>query len=432
MQEEFNIALAGFGVVGSGLARLIQENADVIRARCGRKIAIRTILVRDLAKKRDAAFPAGCHLTADPADFLNVAGLDAVVELIGGTDLAGQIVRQALERDLEVVTANKALLAEQGMQLFELARRNQRILHYEASVAGAIPVVGILRDSITGNRVSALTGILNGTSNYILSEMTAENLEFEVALGQAQKFGYAEADPGLDIDGLDAAHKLVLLIRLAFGRDYPLECLQVEGIREIKALDIRLAREFGYRVKLIGQVNALGEQTDPVLAAGVFPALVQENSLLARVSGPYNAIHVDANAAGPLFFHGRGAGSLPTAGAVLADLIAIARGGAGPNTGFARDDLQTAKILPADDCRARYYVRAIVADTPGVLRDLSGCMAAEGISVAQMIQKGEAGGKGVPLVFMTHETTEKAMRLALNRVMALGFVGERPLRMRVL
>lgn len=443
------IGLAGFGTVGGGLARLIADNADLIRRRTGRDMAIRAVLVRDREKARDVALPRGAELTTDPARLTHGADIDVVVELMGGIDAARALIGAALDNGKDVVTANKALLAEDGLALFPRARAHGRILRYEASVAGAIPVVQALKECLAGNRVQSLMGILNGTSNYILSEMTAKGVDFAEALAEAQELGFAEADPTLDIDGHDAAHKLVLLIRLAWGADYPYSALAVQGIRGMAGLDIRFAREFGYRIKLIGQARlASGPDADgrtaggdgPAarsggrlrLEAGVFPALVHHTFLLARVGGSYNALRVDASAAGPLFFHGRGAGSLPTAGAVLADLMAVARGERPNNTGFADDELVEAAIVPPDDWRSPYYVRAMVADEPGVLRDISGCMAAEGISVAQMIQKAGDGASGVPLVFMTHETTARAMSGALGRAADAGLLREPAVYYRVL
>ena len=430
------VGLAGFGTVGSGLARLLEDNADIIRRRTGRDVIIRAVLVRDAHKAREVPLPAGATLTTDPARLVNDPEIDVLVELMGGIDAARSIISAALEHGKHVVTANKALLAEDGLALFRLARKKRRILRYEASVAGAIPVVEALKESLVGNRIESLMGILNGTSNYILSEMTSSGVEFDEALRQAQELGFAEADPTLDIDGHDAAHKLVLLIRLAWGVDYPYAALAVRGIRGMAALDIRFAREFGYRIKLIGQARlAQAEDGAPAgvrLEAGVFPALVHHTYLLARVGGAYNALRVDANAAGPLFFHGRGAGSLPTAGAVLADLMAVAREERPNNTGFAEGELERAAIVPPEDWRSPYYVRVMVEDTPGVLRDISGCMAAEGISVAQMIQKAGGGASGLPLVFMTHETTARAMSGALRRAADAGLLREPAVYYRVL
>lgn len=433
------VGLAGFGTVGGGLARLLGENADIIRRRTGRDMVVKRVLVRNAQKARGVPLPEGAELTTDPAALTDDPDIDVLVELIGGIDQARALIDRALDQGKHVVTANKALLAEEGLALFQKAERKKRILRYEASVAGAIPIVQALRESLTGNRIESLMGILNGTSNYILSEMTSNGLDFDVALKQAQELGYAEADPTLDIDGHDAAHKLILLIRLAYGVNYPYTALSVRGIRGLSSLDIRLAREFGYRIKLIGQVREVrcpegrdcADDGSIRLEAGVFPALVHHTFLLARVGGVYNAARVEANAAGALFFHGRGAGDLPTAGAVLADLMAVAREERPNNTGFVGRELPRAAIVPPEEWRSCYYVRVMVQDAPGVLRDIFGCMAAEGISVAQMIQKTDEG-HGVPLVFMTHETSAQAMSDALQRTVDAGLLKEPAVYFRVL
>lgn len=427
------VGLAGFGVVGGGLCQLLRENADLTKKRAGREIKIKTILVRDAARERGVPAPEGARLTTNAEELGKDPEIDAIVELMGGIEAPERLIRMALENGKDIVTANKALLAEKGLAIFELAAKRKSIVRYEASVAGAVPVIASLKESLAGNRVKSIIGILNGTSNYILSEMSSNGLEFDIALRQAQEMGYAEADPSLDIDGMDAAHKLTILIRLAFGVDYPLASLSVQGIRGMSAMDIRLAREFGYRIKLIGHARALKKGDGGfTLAAGVFPALAPHNFLLARVGGSYNALRLQANASGPLFFHGKGAGALPTAGAVLADLIAVARGERPNNAGYADPDLPHADILPPDDWRSCYYTRVMVADTPGVLRDISGCMAAEDISVAQMIQKKEMAASGVPLVFMTHETSHKAIKRALERAARASLLREPPVFLRVL
>lgn len=411
------VGLAGLGTVGGGVVRALAENAEIIRRRTGRDIVVKTALVRDTAKARGVSLPAGARLTADPADISDDADIDVVVELMGGIDASGELIFRALDQGKHVVTANKALLAEKGERLFRKAEEKNLALLYEASVAGGIPIVQTLKESLAGNVIISLMGILNGTSNYILSEMTSAGLDFAEALAQAQEKGYAEADPTLDIDGHDAAHKLVLLIRLAWGIEYPYADLPVTGIRGVDKLDIEFAREFGYRVKLLGQACMVEGR----LEAGVFPTLVHHSYLLARVGGAYNAVRVEGNAVGPLFLHGKGAGDLSTASAVLGDLLTIARGAPPHNTGFVRQVPERAAILPPAEARSRYYVRAMVHDNPGVLRDLAGAMAAEEVSLAQVIQKPEERG-GVPLVFMTHEAGSQAMRTALARVEKAGLL----------
>ena len=321
------VGLAGFGTVGGGLVRLLDENADLIRRRCGRAIVLKKVLVRNATKARSAQLPAGTELTTDYRALTDDPEIDVLVELIGGIDNARTIIDRALDQGKHIVTANKALLAEEGLALFQKADRKKRILRYEASVAGAIPIVETLKESLTGNRIESLMGILNGTSNYILSEMTSNAMDFDVALKQAQQLGYAEADPTLDIDGHDAAHKLILLIRLAYGVHYPYTALSVRGIRGLSGMDIRLAREFGYRIKLIGQVREVpgaegAEGGGNIrLEAGVFPALVYHKFLLARVGGAYNAVRIEGDAVGPVFLHGRGAGDSPTGSAVAAGVV---------------------------------------------------------------------------------------------------------------
>lgn len=431
-EKDLVIGLAGFGVVGGGLCRLIHENSFIILRRAGKNIIIKKILVRDMAKKRSVEPPAGVRITTDYKELVDDPEIDAVVELMGGIEAPLRLIERALQSGKHVVTANKALLATHGMELFRKAARARKILRYEASVAGAIPVVEALKESLNGNRILGLQGILNGTSNYILSEMTARGMDFQTALNQARELGYAEADPSLDIDGIDAAHKLTVLIRLAFGVDYPFEKIFVEGIRGLSATDVGFAGEFGYNIKLMAQVRIFPEDSSEKLGAGVFPALVPRDMLLANVSGSFNALDVNANAAGPLFFHGKGAGALPTAGAVLADLVAVARGESPNNSGFAKGGWPEANILPASAWPFRYYLRVMVNDTPGVLRDISGCLAKENISVAQMIQKAQTKDGSVPLVFMTHSTTSLAMNRALAHADDAGLLLAKPVAYRVL
>lgn len=414
-QQPLTIGIAGFGTVGSGLVKVLTENASIIRERTGRDIRIKTILVRDTSKPRAVALPAGVTLTTDSTRVTRDPDIDVVVELMGGIAAPHALIDDALEHGKHVVTANKALLAEDGAGLFLKAAEKGLALLYEASVAGGIPIVQTLKESLAGNRIESLMGILNGTSNYILSEMTSSGLDFDTALQQAQAKGYAEADPTLDIDGHDAAHKLVLLIRLAYGVEYPYTEMPVRGIRHMDKLDIIFAREFGYRIKLLGQVRNI----DGKLEAGVFPTLVHHSLLLARVGGAYNAVRVEGNAVGSLFLHGRGAGDMPTASAVMGDLLTIARNSPPHNTGFVRQVPEKAAILPPAEACSSYYVRAMVRDSAGVLRDIAGALATEGISIAQVIQK-PAEEHGVPLVFMTHTAAAQAIRTALKTVEQAG------------
>lgn len=414
MPQKLYIGIAGLGTVGSGLVEMLLKNRSDILRRTGREILIKAVAVHNLSKKRK--LPEGVALTGDPMTLAEDPEIAIVVELMGGTGAARSLVMRAIENGKSVVTANKALLAEYGREIFALAQEKNVALGYEASVAGGIPIIQTLKNSLAGNHITSVMGILNGTSNYILSEMNQHGFDFPTALAEAQELGLAEADPSLDIDGQDAAHKLTLLIRLAWGQNYPFSRLAVEGIRGLNPLDIKFAREFGYRIKLIG----LAREVEGKIEAGVFPALMHHSLLLARVNGAYNAVRVEGNAVGSLFLHGLGAGSRPTASAVLGDLLELARGGkgSGDNTGFVAP-LPDAQILPSEDAVSPWYVRATVRDTPGVLRDIAAVFAEENISFAQLMQKAKEDDR-VPLIFMTHETTGRAIRTATRRLEETG------------
>lgn len=417
MSKKVCIGIAGLGTVGRGLVEMLQKNHEDILRRTGREIVIKTVAVHDLSKKRD--LPEGTVLTGDPISIARDPDIQIVVELMGGTGMARELILEAIRNGKSVVTANKALLAEYGREIFSLASEKNVALGYEASSAGAIPVIETLRDSMAGNHITSVMGILNGTSNYILSEMTSHGHDFASALADAQAQGLAEADPTLDIDGGDAAHKLVLLIRLAWGVHYDYDKLLIEGIRGLNRLDIQFAREFGYRVKLIGQAR----EQDGRIEAGVFPALVHKSMLLARVNGAYNAVRIEGNAVGSLFLHGLGAGSRPTASAVLGDLLAIARrdeiNSAKDNTGYV-NEIGSADVLPSDEAVSRWYVRTTVKDHPGVLRDIATVFAEEGISFAQIIQKAADEDDCVSLVLMTHNTSGRAIKDATLRLLENG------------
>lgn len=440
------LALAGFGTVGSGLIRILSENRAEILSRTGCDIRVRGVLVRDASRPRACPLPEGAFLTTKMEDLLDDPQVDVVVELIGGIDKAGQLVERALKAGKHVVTANKALLAESGNAYFALAAERGLHLGYEASVCGGIPIVQTLRESLAANRIESLEGILNGTSNYILSEMTSGGLSFDAALKKAQELGYAEADPALDIGGGDAAHKLALLIRLAWGVEYPFHELPVQGIEAVKAEDIGYAREFGYRIKLLGHARMVGESLGKGagIEAHVAPALVHETFLLAKVGGAYNAVRIEGDAIGSVFLHGKGAGDLPTGSAVAADILAIARKAAPNNTGFALPPLPLpAKIIPSQEAESPYYIRLSVTDAPGVLRFVAGTLADNNISIAQVIQKDSGGnhpplespgkrGPVVPLIVMTHEASTAGVQSALKTFGESNYVHEPPVSYRVL
>ncbi|WP_018125378.1 homoserine dehydrogenase [Desulfovibrio oxyclinae] len=435
--KSVKLGLAGFGTVGSGLAAILEENGEWIERRIGRRLEIATVVVRDLNKPRAAATAPGTEFTTDLTRLTTDPEIDIVVECMGGLDSAYDLIRSALEAGKHVVTANKHLLAERGPELFAIARENGTGLSFEASCAGGIPIVQTLKNSLAGDRVLEMLGILNGTANYILSEMTTKGMDFATALSKAQDLGYAEADPTFDVEGFDAAHKLCVLSRLAFGLDYPLSELPIQGITAVTPLDIELAREFGYRIKLMAHARVV----DGKIEAGVHPALVKYTFLLARVGGNYNAVRVVGNAVGPVMLHGQGAGDTPTGSAVLADIIDLAkhidRSGCDEayrpdNTGFRNADIPLAEILPPEESRSSYYFRFTVADRPGVMAAISKSMADHSISIAQAVQKGDEQSEGVPVVFITHESRARDVAACIDEIDAMDFTVQPCVSFRIL
>ncbi len=413
-----NIALAGFGTVGTGLVKILENNREWIKRRIGKEIHLKTILVRDIYKKREYLPPWDVKFTDKVEDVVSDPEVDIVVELIGGTDVAYEVIKRAILAKKHVVTANKALLAEKGHELFELARYQGVALSFEASVGGGIPIIETLRENLSANKIKSLTGILNGTANFILTEMSQRGLSFKEALSIAQERGYAEADPTLDIEGMDAAHKLIILIMLAYGEDFPLERLTIEGISRVDPYDIKMAEEFGYRIKLIAQVK----DRSGYLQAGVFPALLPTEHILAKVDGAFNAILLEGNAVGPIMLYGQGAGQLPTGSAVVSDIMSIVRNHSFFNTGFFEDKIEEARILKEEMTSCPHYFRFTVEDRPGVLAILAGIMGERNISIAQVVQKQKKQGKYVPVVFLTHKAQLKNVRDAIEEIDRLSFV----------
>jgi homoserine dehydrogenase len=424
-----HLGLAGLGTVGSGLVKIIQENNDWITRRLGKSLKVKTIMVRDLDKPRNVSPSPDTTFTTNIDDLINDPEIDIVVELAGGIAFPRQLITQALNRGKSVVTANKALLAEHGPELFELAASKNLGLYYEASVAGGIPIIQTLKESLAGNRIKALTGILNGTANFIMSEMTDKGENFTTVLAKAQAKGYAESDPTLDVEGIDAAHKLVILIRLAYGQDFPMARLAVEGISNVDQFDITLAKEFGYRIKLLAQVR----DKSGLLQGGVYPALLREDHILAKVDGPFNAILLEGNAVGPVMFYGQGAGDLPTGSAVLADILALARTNFTPNnTGFLEARLPQAEILAPELTVFRHYFRFAVVDRPGVMASIAGVMGEYNISIAQVVQRQCAPDAGVPIVFISHAAQMQNVTAALETIKKFSFVLAPPVHYRII
>ncbi|SKA65169.1 homoserine dehydrogenase [Desulfobaculum bizertense DSM 18034] len=421
-----NIGVAGFGTVGQGLADVIEKNHDLIVRRTGREIRIKSVLIRSEHRRAEVQ-AIGAEAVTDYRQLITDPDIDVVVELTGGIAFPKQLIADAINAGKHVVTANKALLAEDGMGLFALAAKKGVHLGFEASVAGGIPVVGPLRDSLAGNGVHKILGILNGTANYILTEMTDKGLDFQTALNDATEKGYAEADPTLDIEGIDTAHKLALLIRLAFGCNYPFDKLPVTGITVVTPMDISFAKEFGFRIKLLAQSRLI----DGKVEAGVYPALVPEDNLLASVNGAFNAIRLAGNA-GPVVLHGKGAGALPTGSAVLADIMAIARAAEPNNLGFVGVELPEAEQIDLDDAVSLHYLRFTAHDHPGVLRDIAGVLAERGISIQQATQKSALPDGGVPLVFLTHEAKACDIHYSMQKIDQMGLTVDRTMHLRIL
>ena len=424
-----HLGLAGLGTVGSGLVKIIQENNDWIVRRLGKTLKVKTIMVRDLDKPRNVVPSPDTTFTTSIDDLIGDPEIDIVVELAGGIEFPRTLITRALNSGKSVVTANKALLAQHGPELFELAASKNLGLYYEASVAGGIPIIQTLKESLAGNRIKAMTGILNGTANFIMSEMSEKGEDFATVLAKAQAKGYAEADPTLDIEGIDAAHKLVILIRLAYGLDFPMSKLTVEGISKVEQFDIVLAKEFGYRLKLLAQVR----EKSGLLHAGVYPALLRQDHILSKVDGPFNSILLEGNAVGPVMLYGQGAGDLPTGSAVLADILALARTDCVPNnTGFLEARLPQAQILAPELTVFRHYFRFTVVDRPGVMASIAGVMGEYNISIAQVVQRQYAPDAGVPIVFISHSAQMQNVTAALETIKKFSFVLDPPVHYRII
>ncbi|MCA7119424.1 MAG: homoserine dehydrogenase [Acidibrevibacterium sp.] len=427
MSRPLSVALAGLGTVGVGVLHLLRENADLIAGRAGRPIAVTAVSARDRGRDRGLTL-AGLRWYDEPEALADDPEADVIVEVIGGAEgPARALVERALAAGKPVVTANKALIAVHGAALAARAEASGAALAFEAAVAGGIPVIKVLREGLAANRLSRISGILNGTCNFILTVMRERGREFAEVLAEAQKLGYAEADPAFDIDGIDAAHKLAILAALAFGRPVDFAAVHVEGIRAISALDIALAGELGYRIKLLG----IARRTAAGIEARVHPAMVPAAAPIARVDGVFNAVVAEGDFVGRVMLEGRGAGAGPTASAVVADLIDIARGRVTPVWGAANGALAALPSVGIEAHQGAYYLRLMVVDRPGVIADVTAILRDLGVSLESMLQRGRAPGEAVPVVLVTHETSEIAMRQAITRIAALDVAVERPALIRI-
>jgi homoserine dehydrogenase len=427
VKPPLKIAVAGLGTVGTGILRLLQDQAELLAERCGRRLVVTAVSARDRRRDRGVQLSAvrwyedAAAMAADPE-------IDVVVELIGGSDgIAARVVETALAHGKHVVTANKALIAHHGARLAALAEAQDRALSFEAAVAGGIPIIKTLREGLAGNRLRRVYGILNGTSNFILTTMRETGHEFAEVLAEAQKLGYAEADPGFDIDGVDAAHKLAVLASVAFGRPVDLEGVYTEGIRHISRLDIDFAEELGFRIKLLG----IARLTEDGLEQRVHPCMVPRATPIAAVDGVYNAVVAEGDFVGRVVLEGRGAGAFPTASAVAADLVDIAAGRQVFPFTIPAAKLRAIPGVAIERHQSAYYIRLMVVDQPGVIADVAAALRDEQVSLESMIQRGRAPGEAVPVVLTTHVTVEAAMRRALARIERLNTVLEPPRLIRI-
>jgi len=436
--DAVGVGIIGLGTVGTGVAKLLQRNADVIAQRLG--FPLRLVRVADLDSERDRGISlAGVCFDADAEGLIRDPAVSLVVELVGGYDAARRFILAAIEAGKHVVTANKALLALHGKEIFEAARKRGVDVAFEASVGGGIPILRSLREGLAADRIETLHGIINGTTNYILTEMEREGEAFETVLARAQTLGYAEADPSFDVDGIDAAHKLTLLVAMAFGVELTYKQVSAEGIRSLTSLDLEAAGELGYRIKLLGVGKLHRDERGERVEARVHPTLIPSQSLLAKVDGAMNAIAVHGDAVGPLLFYGAGAGELPTASAVVADLMELAREIRRGNAGrvaplcYLPEALRLLPLVPLGDLVTRYYLRFTALDRPGVLAKISGLLGENGIGIESVIQKGRAaeGAGAVPVVITTHPAREAAVRRALERIDALPEVTARTALLRI-
>jgi homoserine dehydrogenase len=427
---EVKVGIVGCGVVGTGTVALLLENAKVIEEKTGIKLSISKVADKDWSRPREYEVPSTLRTT----DYREVIeSSDIVVELVGGKDFAKRLLLEALERGKHVVTANKHLLAEEGEEIFKKAKEKGLMVGFEASVGGGIPIIKALREGLVGNRVQNVYGILNGTTNYILTQMLEQDVSFDTALKRAQELGYAEADPSLDIDGWDSAHKITLLAFVGFGKLFPFEEVYVEGIRNIDLLDVELGKDLGYTLKLL----AIAKRMDSEVELRVHPTFIPSDNPLAKVSDVYNAVLVEGDFVGKTMFYGRGAGSRPTASAVVSDIVDIAKSmdSCKSQSWFwgSKEELKINKNF-----YSRYYLRFDVPDRPGVLAKIASVLAEYQISIASVLQKekvckvaGREGQPIVPLVILTHKAYEMDMQKAIGEIQQLPVVEGKPVIIRV-
>ena len=422
--REIKVGMIGFGTVGAGVGKILQKNSSLIEKRMGAKIILKRVADIDIKTDRGVKLKRGV-LTRSAADVIEDPEIDIVMELIGGIEPAKTCILKAIRNKKHIITANKALLALHGDEIFKEAYRFGVNVNFEASVGGGIPLIRSIKEGLVANRIQSIFGILNGTSNYILSKMTDEGRNFKEVLKEAQEKGYAEANPTYDIEGFDAAHKLAILIRLAFGTPLRFEEIFIGGISEITPLDIQFGQEFGYRIKLL----AIAKMDQGKIEARVHPTLIPKRHLLSTVEGVFNAIYIKGDAIGPTLFYGQGAGQMPTGSAVISDLVELGRnlliqatGRRVPPLSFQESAIEKISLKKMEDVVMPFYMRFSVLDRPGVLSKISGILGKNDISIASVIQKGRKIKGAVPVVMMTHEAKEKNVHRALKEIDQLGVI----------
>ncbi|HUW37623.1 MAG TPA: homoserine dehydrogenase [Rhodocyclaceae bacterium] len=435
--KPINVGLLGIGTVGGGTFKVLRRNESEITRRAGRPIRISVVADRDLVLA-ERITQGQVRLTADAFSVVADPEIDIVVELIGGCGIARELVLAAIDNGKHVVTANKALLAIHGNEIFAAAQRAGVMVAFEAAVAGGIPIIKALREGLSANRIQWIAGIINGTTNFILSEMRDKGLPFDVVLKEAQRLGYAEADPSFDVEGVDAAHKLTIMAAIAFGIPMQFDKVHVEGISRLDALDIKYAEQLGYRIKLLGITKRVSVNGAEAIELRVHPTLIPARRLIANVEGAMNAVLVQGDAVGATLYYGKGAGAEPTASAVIADLVDVTRMHTAdpehrvPHLAFQPDAVMDTSILPMAEVETRYYLRLAVSDQPGVLADITRILADQRISIEAMIQREAVEGEEqTDIIMLTHRTREKHIDAAIARIEALAVVTSKVIRLRL-
>ena len=430
--KQINIGLLGCGTVGTGVAKILIENKDLLASRVGASLSLKHVADIDIKRDRKIKFDEGVLVT-DARKVVDDPQIDIIVEMIGGVEIAKELILRAIDNGKQIVTANKALLAAQGNILFKAAYAKGIDLGFEASVGGCMPVIKSIRESLVGDRIKSMTGILNGTCNYILSKSTYDGVTFEAALSEAQAKGFAEADPSLDVEGTDTAHKLAILMSIAYGMEINFNDIYIEGISKITPMDIDFANQFGYRIKLLAISKNRGKEVE----ARVHPAMIPFDNQLSNVNGPLNAITISGDAIGDMMLYGLGAGMMPTASVVVGDIVDLARNllsgtrGRIPLLSYQMESIRKIPVMPVDDIFTNYYFRFSAVDRPGVLSKISGILGNRGISIKSVHQKGRKSIGSVPIVILTHLAKESDVKMALSEIETLDIVSNKPVLIRV-